>query len=126
MQRTKFNEHVQVVFDRSVRVLVKKNDEYANADEVFHNFNNAVGISLHNSNVAVAWEFVVKHLQSVKDLVTEIEEDNELNALTIPQAYLDEKFGDVINYFILIEGMIKEKIAERESLNGLKNDMIAL
>lgn len=114
MNRKEFNVHVSEVFDRASQVLIKKNNEYANEVNVFHNFDNATGISLHKENTSVAWEFLVKHLQSIKDILGEIEIKN---LKRINQALIDEKFADAINYLILIEAMIKEKIIERDSKN---------
>jgi hypothetical protein len=112
MDRKVFNSHVEEVFDRSRKVMVKKGAEYSGDAEVFHNFNNSIGISLHNTNVGVAWEYLTKHLQSVKDMIEAIEKNGDLGKLN--QYLLDEKFGDVINYFLLIEAMIKEKIQNNE------------
>jgi hypothetical protein len=112
MNRTDFNKHVEEVFDRSRNVMVKKGAEYSGDVEVFHNFNDSVGISIHKTNVAVAWEYLTKHLQSVKDMVTAIEVDGSLGKLN--QNMLDEKFGDIINYFLLIEGMVKERLQNKE------------
>ena len=107
MNREKFNLHVEEVMERTKKILLKKGEEYAKTEDVFHNFNNATGISLHESNTAVAWEFLVKHLQSIKDIITTHEE----TCLELPkQELIEEKFGDAINYLILIEGMFKEKL----------------
>jgi hypothetical protein len=108
MNRKVFNKHVEACFDRSRNVMIKKGAEYSGDAEVFHNFNNSVGISLHKTNTAVAWEFLVKHLQSVKDMIASIEKDGSLGK--IDQFMLDEKFGDIHNYLLLIEGMIKKKL----------------
>lgn len=110
MKRTIFNAHVERVFDRSKNVIVKKNQEYANEENVFHNFDNSIGISLHDTNVAVAWEFMTKHIQSIKDIVTSVEEDKIKPSIT-PEL-LNEKFGDAINYLIFIEAMILNKITK--------------
>lgn len=107
MNSEEFNQHVQKVFDRTSKVLLKKTDEYATNDNVFHVFDNATGLSLHNVNTSVAWEMAIKHLQSIKDILRNVEYKNfeKLN-----EALIDEKFGDFINYLILIEGMLKQKI----------------
>jgi hypothetical protein len=109
MNQPDFNTHLEAAIERTKKVLLKKRVEYNGETEVFHNFNDAAaGISLHNTNVAVAWEYLSKHLQSVRDMVVLVESRDDLKKLT-PEL-LDEKFGDVINYFLLIEGMIREKI----------------
>jgi hypothetical protein len=115
MNRTEFNKVVEAVFDRTRIVLVKKGDEYSSVTDVFHNFNNSTGISLHDTNTAVAWEFLVKHLQSIKDIITKIETTALLPEKIYSEHLIDEKFGDAINYLILIEGMLKEKLENPEA-----------
>lgn len=107
MNRPHFNDFVDAAFKRSRQVLVKKGYEYSTSDEVFHNFNEATFLSLHETNVAVGWEFMVKHLQSIKDMITSLERGGALN---ITDELLNEKFGDAINYLLLIEGMIRERM----------------
>lgn len=111
MTRENFNKHVEAVFKRTEQVLVKKGSEYANDKEVFHNFNNSTGISLHNENTSVAWEFMTKHLQSIKDILSEVE--NTCLTPRFTKEMIDEKFGDTINYLILIEGMLREKLENK-------------
>jgi len=87
-------------------VLETKNSEYADKDDVFKAFTESLPLSFHDTKQAVAWEFMVKHLQSIKMII-------EARAKTgkIPdQKVLEEKIGDAINYLILIEGMFKEDI----------------
>jgi len=91
---------VQLIKD----VLQSKNEEYAGQDDVFKAFTESLPLSFHDTKQAVAWEFMVKHLQSIKMII-------EARAKTgkIPdEKVLEEKIGDAINYLILIEGMFKE------------------
>ncbi len=111
MNQEDFNVIVESAILRTKSVLMRKRVEYNAEVNVFHNFNDGVNISLHNTNVALAWEFLTKHLQSVRDMVQAVENRDSLEKIT-PQL-LDEKFGDVINYFLLIEGMIREKINQK-------------
>jgi len=103
-------QFVQDVVQRRVQlikdVLETKNSEYADKDDVFKAFTEALPLSFHDTKQAVAWEFMVKHLQSIKMII-------EARAKTgkIPdEKVLEEKIGDAINYLILIEGMFKEDI----------------
>jgi hypothetical protein len=103
-------QFVEEVVQRRVQlikdVLETKNSEYADKDDVFKAFTEALPLSFHDTKQAVAWEFMVKHLQSIKMII-------EARAKTgkIPdQKVLEEKIGDAINYLILIEGMFKEDI----------------
>jgi len=103
-------QFVEEVVQRRVQlikdVLETKNSEYADKDDVFKAFTESLPLSFHDTKQAVAWEFMVKHLQSIKMII-------EARAKTgkIPdQKVLEEKIGDAINYLILIEGMFKEDI----------------
>jgi hypothetical protein len=85
-------------------VLETKNSEYADKDDVFKAFTESIPLSFHDTKQAVAWEFMVKHLQSIKMII-----DAKANTGKIPdEKMLEEKIGDAINYLILIEGMFKE------------------
>lgn len=87
-----------------------KNDEYASEEEVFANFKDGVGISYNKTPEKYAWELLSKHLQSIKDIMIDIE------AGRLPTvALIDEKMNDAHNYLYLIEGMIQEKIEKNDS-----------
>ncbi len=104
MIRKRFNHIVESAIDRSKKVMVSKNTEYATEDEVFANFKQGLGISYHNIPEKYTWELLVKHLQSIKDIISDIESGK------LPSQYLvDEKFGDAHNYLYLLEGMIIER-----------------
>jgi len=65
----------------------KKNAEYASTEDVFSNFKRAAGgLSYHCKAEQVAWEYAVKHLQSVKDMIA---------SETSTAEAIDEKIGDV-------------------------------
>lgn len=110
MNRQEFNKHVEHVFERTANVLLKKGNEYSKVENVFHNFENATGISLHDEPTSVAWEFLVKHLQSIKDMLIELEATCLKPKFN--EEVVEEKFGDAINYLILIEGMLMQKLKE--------------
>jgi hypothetical protein len=114
MNRLEFNTIVAKRCESINKTLIEKGREYANDDEVFHNFKNAAGISFHGSHEKVAWEFMVKHLQSIKDIIEHVSIDG---ANGYPKEYLvEEKIGDAINYLILIEGMLKERVQQYNKL----------
>jgi hypothetical protein len=80
----------------------KKNAEYASTEDVFSNFKRAAGgLSYHCKAEQVAWEYAVKHLQSVKDMI--VSETSTAEAI-------DEKVGDVIAYMLIIKGMLYSRI----------------
>lgn len=113
-------EFEQLVVERRIElirsVLASKGKEYSTAEDVFHNFKKAMGISFHEAPEGVAWEFMTKHLQSIKDMI----ENTTVNPLSAPNFNLiEEKLGDAINYLILIEGMLKERVMKIEVAGGI-------
>lgn len=101
-------QFVQDVVQRRVQliqdILQSKNEEYAGQDDVFKAFTEALPLSFHDTKQAVAWEFMVKHLQSIKMII----EARSKSGKIPDEKVLEEKIGDAINYLILIEGMFKE------------------
>ena len=104
MNQQKFDEVLEHAQLRSRNVMSKKHDEYTTPDERFANFKQAVGLSYHNIPEKVAWEMMVKHLQSLKDIISNVEKGILPSVET-----LDEKCGDIHNYLYLLEGMIIER-----------------
>ena len=107
-------QFVQDVVQRRVQlikdVLQSKNEEYAGQEDVFKAFTESLPLSFHDTKQAVAWEFMVKHLQSVKMII----EARSKSGKIPDEKVLEEKIGDAINYLILIEGMFKEDMEPRK------------
>jgi hypothetical protein len=97
---------VQLIKD----VLQSKNEEYAGQEDVFKAFTESLPLSFHDTKQAVAWEFMVKHLQSIKMII----EARSKSGKIPDEKVLEEKIGDAINYLILIEGMFKEDMEPRK------------
>jgi hypothetical protein len=100
-------------------VLVKKGTEYGADKSTFHTFEQASELSYHKSPQGVAWEFMCKHLQSIRDMISDKEFDDRLPS----KEMVKEKFGDAINYLILMEGMFKEDIEESEKVTEVYNHL---
>lgn len=104
-------QFVEDVVQRRIKliqdVLQSKNEEYAGQEDVFKAFTEALPLSFHDTKQAVAWEFMVKHLQSIKLIIEERAKTGKIP----DEKMLEEKIGDAINYLILIEGMFKEDMA---------------
>jgi hypothetical protein len=102
-------QFVEDVVQRRIKliqdVLQTKNEEYAGQEDVFKAFTEALPLSFHDTKQAVAWEFMVKHLQSIKLIIEERAKTGKIP----DEKLLEEKIGDAINYLILIEGMFKEE-----------------
>ena len=114
MNRTDFNQVVNNRLNLIEKVLANKGKEYAGDENVFHNFESAIGISFAECREKVAWEFMTKHLQSIKDLIEGACSNGPTQYPAVP--IIEEKIGDAINYLILIEGMLKERVKKRDQL----------
>ncbi len=86
------------------QVLAKKAVEYAANDNRLHNFD--VGVQLSGqSRENVIRGMMLKHEISVLDII-----DNLKDGIIPTVEMVDEKLGDWINYLILLEASIKDKI----------------
>lgn len=86
-------------------ILSRKAKEYASEESRFHNFNIAARL-LDITPEDALMGMMMKHLVSVLDLVEWAETSPE--RLNYP--IIDEKIGDLINYLILLEGMLKNRV----------------
>lgn len=83
-------------------VLESKSKEYASTTDKLHNFKRAAQIN--NTHPARELHgFLTKHLVSYLDILNKVE-----NGEYIPMEIIDEKLGDIINYFILQEAVFSE------------------
>lgn len=113
MTKLEFRDQVVEPRIEKIRdVLSKKAAEYSPSADAFHNFEVSVGMSFHKCREKAAWEMMVKHLTSIKDLL-DMCEIKDFSSNVTP-ALIEEKFGDAINYFILMEGMVKETLSFSE------------
>ena len=99
-----------IVHDRTVmikRTLVEKGKEYRRNNDPLHNFRVAARVQNTTEEKAL-WGFATKHYVSFLDILNDIEK-RKLPEIEV----VDEKIGDLINYLILCEASIKEKIQNR-------------
>lgn len=92
-------------------ILNKKALEYVRNNDRLHNFN--VGADLENkTREDVLHSFFLKHYISYLDMLSDIREGK------LPSHdYVNEKIGDMINYLVLQEASIKQKIIEKEIIS---------
>ena len=83
-------------------VLGKKGRHYNRGEERFHNFKRGGEIAGVSPERAL-WGYLTKHLISVLDIVD--------GKVPLTQELIDEKIGDCINYFCLLEGLLTERLA---------------
>lgn len=89
-------------------ILGSKAKEYASGKDRYHNFHKAARMRDTTPERALDG-MMMKHVVSVDDLLCWIDECPEKLTVEI----VEEKIGDHINYLILLEGLLKKRIAER-------------
>ena len=98
-----FDKIVHERIDSILSTLTQKAKEYAKGGDRFHNFNIAARM-LETTPEKALYGMMLKHMVSVLDLV------NAVPDTEITEAIINEKIGDNINYLILLEGLLKERV----------------
>lgn len=107
---TEFSEVVDERINKIIDTLRDKAVEYSGSGDRFHNFK--VGARIIGSTPEEALQgMMLKHLVSVFDLIEWAQNDDG----RLSEAMIDEKIGDLINYLILLEGMLKQRIDNNET-----------
>lgn len=114
MNTVEFNKLVEERCEKIKQVLAKKAGEYTRKDDRHHNFRQ--GASMFGTTPE---QYLMalngKHLVSIMDMINDINQEPNKKysevAAEAARAMMDEKIGDAINYFILLEGLMKERIA---------------
>lgn len=89
-----------------------KAKEYANDEDRLHNFNKAGKMSNQTPEKALRG-MLLKHIVSMDDIIENIDK-----GVLPSKALLDEKIGDIINYYILIEACIIDRLEEDKVNEG--------
>lgn len=102
-------EFEQVLEERLAAIrktLASKGKEYAIEDNPLHNFEKGAAIS-GQSRERVLWGFALKHEISILDMIDRVDDG------FIPtKERTEEKIGDLINYLILLEASLKDRVEE--------------
>lgn len=92
---------------RAIRLsLLIKGKEYRRNGDPLHNFNRGAKLS-GQSREKVLWGFALKHHVSFLDMLDDMDKGKFPS-----EEIVNEKIGDLINYLILCEASIKDKIKE--------------
>lgn len=93
------------------KTLSIKGEEYASEEDRLHNFKKAALITGCKAEEALIG-MQAKHIVSILDLIDIIanlnEEEEEID---VSKEYIFEKIGDTINYFILLEALLYERLS---------------
>lgn len=104
MSEQDFDILVQQRIQKIGSTLIEKGKEYRRNNDPLHNFRIAAKVQNTTEEKAL-WGFAVKHYVSFLDILNDIEK-----GFLPKEEVVDEKIGDLINYLILCEASIKEKI----------------
>lgn len=87
--------------------LASKSKEYSSIGDKLHNFNQAALLKSFYSNddnpLSALQGMLNKHLVSYFGIISGVYSDKKYD-----REYIDEKLGDIINYFILAEAILIE------------------
>lgn len=108
MTEQKFDELVDERTQKIKASLIVKGKEYRRNNDPLHNFNIAAQVNKTTREKAL-WGFAIKHYVSFLDILDDIEK-----GILPKEEVIDEKIGDLINYLILAEASIKDKIIQNE------------
>ncbi len=105
-----FNKIVAKRIDKIQATLARKEKEYAADNDRFHNFRVAARIADTTPERALHG-MMLKHEVSAMDLIEWADRCPE----RLTEALIDEKIGDFINYLILLEGLLTERVNKRQN-----------
>jgi hypothetical protein len=105
MTREDFDVIVRNRTNKILKILESKGAEYSGSGEDrLHNFKVAARIDDESPEKAL-WGMIKKHLVSVIDIINDLD-----MGILAPKERIDEKIGDTINYLILLEGLLCERL----------------
>jgi hypothetical protein len=108
-QEERFDEQVECTLQKIRNLLIVKGKEYRRNNDVYHNFNVGAKISGQIPE-KVLQGFLLKHLVSYQDILNDIEEEK------LPSVQLvEEKFNDIITYFLIQKAQILNRIENQKS-----------
>lgn len=103
MTTKEFNQIVEKRVVKSLDLLSKKREMYSRNEDPLHNFFRAG--QMRNKNPLEALQGMLdKHLVSWFDIVEDIKQGDPNGKVTAE--LIDEKIGDIINYFLIAEALI--------------------
>ena len=123
MNNTEFEKIITEQFDSCRGTLLKKAEEYADDTDRLHNFKIAAKLQGVTPLTALGG-MMAKHTVSVYDLIRRHE-----NGFEIKKEMWDEKIGDIINYLLLMQGLLAEerhkddKVSINKLATAIMNDI---
>ncbi len=106
MKHEQFREILEARINQMRRVLSTKASEYATDADRLANFKDG-GIANKSTPEKFLWNLVSKHMIATRDFIFEIDDGT-----VRPMEYWDEKLGDIINYMVLLEALVEERLSK--------------
>ncbi len=106
MNRKEFSKILNGRIRTCKNILEHKADVYAAGSDRLSNFKDA-GRLLSCTPERALQGFMTKHIVALNDFIAQLD-----NNIVSPLAEWEEKIGDIINYLILLEALVKEKHPE--------------
>lgn len=103
----KFDNVVSTTLESCKQTLLVKGREYRRNNNPFHNFDRGVQSDPRKSREEVIWGMALKHHISVMDMIDDVKE-----GIKPSEEIIDEKFGDYINYLLIMKASIKDKVCK--------------
>lgn len=115
MNREEFVKLIEERMHKIKETFLKKNKEYAEEANIFHNFIEA-GEDRDTTKEDALEGMAVKHKVAINDMVK--------NPDRVTEEWIDEKIGDRLLYYLLLEGMFRERIKEQERNTNYAKDRV--
>ena len=110
MNQDQFDRHLQTCIERTQSILKTKASEYAHGDRL-SNFKDMSTMKKETPEKAL-WGVCTKHIIALQDFIDELDSTQAPR----PYSYWQEKTGDIINYMILLEALVLERVGNEESV----------
>ena len=109
MEHQKFNEVLEARINSMRQILSTKAGEYATDVDRLANFKDGAEAT-KSTPEKFLWNLVTKHMIATRDFIFEID-DGDVRSME----YWDEKLGDIINYMVLLEALVDERLNAPET-----------
>lgn len=108
---TEFDRLAANLLDNCLKILIKKDAQYAGHGDAFEAFKEAAkGENCIPEEIARRYR--LKHDMSLRKLLNDIQNGHDEN---LTEEFINEKIGDIICYTVLIYGMLIERIKCKEN-----------
>jgi len=115
MNRKEFQCILDRALERTIDRLTEKGREYAPGKDRLSAFRLAA--RMRGTTMAQAlWGMVIKPIGSVQEVI------DRPGVLTIDQAWIDEKVGDIMAYMVLLEAVLLEEFVKPSVQDGGSSD----